>query len=186
MQRILSATRAVDLFGVGKPGFKDGDLSSGILATDLTAAWFNGVQEELLAVIEAAGIAPTSANLTQLLLALRSAGVFQTQATNDSSTKAATTAFANPGSSLAASGYQKLPSGLILQWGSFTSSGAGTSSVSFPIAFPTACRQVFPVLTYGGAGTPPTVTLASGSYSTTGFNVGSTSSLSANYLAIGN
>lgn len=41
--------------------------------------------------------------------------------------------------SLATSGYQKLPGGLILQWGQWTSSGtAGNSvAVAFPIAFPT-------------------------------------------------
>lgn len=41
--------------------------------------------------------------------------------------------------SLAASGYQKLPGGLILQWGT----ASGTSpSVTFPVAFPSACRSV--------------------------------------------
>lgn len=45
------------------------------------------------------------------------------------------------GSSLAGSGYQKLPSGMILQWGSsITSSGSVT--VTFPIAFPTAVSSV--------------------------------------------
>ena len=43
------------------------------------------------------------------------------------------------GSSLAANGYQKLPSGLIIQWGSFSS---GVTSYSFPIAFPTAFRSI--------------------------------------------
>lgn len=45
------------------------------------------------------------------------------------------------GSSLSASGYQKLPSGLIIQWGSVTATYAGTA-VTFPVAFPTACRAV--------------------------------------------
>lgn len=43
-------------------------------------------------------------------------------------------------SSLAASGYQKLPSGLIIQWGS-AAIGSNTT-VTFPIAFPTTCLQV--------------------------------------------
>lgn len=38
--------------------------------------------------------------------------------------------------SLSASGYQKLPSGLIIQWGAIVSAGG---SWSFPIAFPNAC-----------------------------------------------
>lgn len=41
-------------------------------------------------------------------------------------------------SSLAGSGYQKLPSGLIVQWGNVTYSG-----VTFPIAFPTAVLGVY-------------------------------------------
>lgn len=41
-----------------------------------------------------------------------------------------------------ASGYQKFPSGLIVQWGSVvTSAGAGVAVV-FPVAFPSACRTV--------------------------------------------
>ena len=39
--------------------------------------------------------------------------------------------------SLASNGYQRLPSGLILQWGTGSASNGG--SVSFPIAFPNAC-----------------------------------------------
>ncbi|MDN7998038.1 hypothetical protein QZN00_12860 [Burkholderia multivorans] len=43
-------------------------------------------------------------------------------------------------SSLATNGYQKLPSGLILQWGNVIPSSSNTlTTYSFPIAFPTAC-----------------------------------------------
>lgn len=35
----------------------------------------------------------------------------------------------------AASGYQKLPGGLIIQWGEF----AAGANITFPLAFPTAC-----------------------------------------------
>jgi hypothetical protein len=42
------------------------------------------------------------------------------------------------GSSLGSSGWQRLPSGLIVQWGVFT----GQSTTSFPISFPTACNSV--------------------------------------------
>jgi hypothetical protein len=42
--------------------------------------------------------------------------------------------------SLTTNGYQKLPSGLILQWGqTSTFGGEGGQTVTFPIAFPTAC-----------------------------------------------
>jgi hypothetical protein len=41
-------------------------------------------------------------------------------------------------------GYQKLPSGTIIQRGTGTTTN-GTGSVTFPVAFPTACRQVVAV-----------------------------------------
>ena len=41
-------------------------------------------------------------------------------------------------STLAASGYQKFPSGLIVQWGTATVPGTSATTVVFPIAFPTA------------------------------------------------
>lgn len=41
------------------------------------------------------------------------------------------------GASLAASGYQKLPSGLIIQWGGVTTSASADVAWTFPIAFPT-------------------------------------------------
>ncbi|UUZ93259.1 tail fiber protein [Paenibacillus sp. P25] len=43
-------------------------------------------------------------------------------------------------SSLAQNGYQKLPSGLILQWGTVSIPNGGTNTnVNFPIAFPNSC-----------------------------------------------
>ena len=71
MQRISTATKAVDLYGAGKHGFKNGDLAQAIAATDLNAEWFNGAQEELLALIEAAGLAPSDAKLNQVAMALQ-------------------------------------------------------------------------------------------------------------------
>lgn len=40
--------------------------------------------------------------------------------------------------SLAANGYQKLPSGLIINWGQLTPSG-GTATATFALAYQTAC-----------------------------------------------
>jgi hypothetical protein len=62
-----------------------------------------------------------------------------TQAVGNQSTLIANTQFVNPAFSLAANGYVKLPSGLIIQWGiSGSISPNTTGSVNFPIAFPTA------------------------------------------------
>jgi hypothetical protein len=44
--------------------------------------------------------------------------------------------------SLASNGYQKLPSGLIIQWGVFNPSPAGDLTITFPIAFTAAPWEV--------------------------------------------
>ena len=51
--------------------FTEGDPSLGIDATTVTANWLNGVQEELIHILEVAGINPDGATLTQVLGALR-------------------------------------------------------------------------------------------------------------------
>lgn len=64
-----------------------------------------------------------------------------TPATGDRSTKIATTAMFNSEftNSLAVNGYQKLPSGLIMQWGNVLSVGPDVAtSVTYPIAFTSA------------------------------------------------
>jgi hypothetical protein len=45
-------------------------------------------------------------------------------------------------SSASSSGYQKLPSGLIIQWGASTTPSGGSQAVTFPLAFPGAVRSV--------------------------------------------
>lgn len=46
--------------------------------------------------------------------------------------------------SLAVNGYQRLPGGLIIQWGAYTNtiSGQAGLTINFPISFPTACISV--------------------------------------------
>ncbi len=280
----------------------DGDPLASVPPTVPGAHWFYQLGEELRAILTAAGITPDHTNLTQLLTALRSAGVFQTPAQFDNTTKAATTEFVRrqglqlsgvrtitanesiPGTdagkqlivsgsggltltlpaansvpagaaiclstssaygtntiqragtdtilldgfagissfpiaaasdvvlvsngsntwsavsgltklqdsrgefahSLSANGYQKLPSGLIIQVGSFVTSAGGSVAVTFPIAFTTACWAV-PCCQFG-----TNVTLGVDSPSTTGTTirsyVGSTGAgVAANglYVAIG-
>lgn len=85
--------------------------------------------------------------------------------------------------------YQRLPSGLILQWGSFVSSAAGDVDVTFPLVFPTALRSVV---------TSPAVAAGTGYFSTqhdgtvSGFKGASWSatttrvSATVSYVAFGN
>lgn len=46
------------------------------------------------------------------------------------------------GSLQSSNGYQKLPSGLIIQWGTGNGQNGGKNTVYFPIAFPNACLQI--------------------------------------------
>lgn len=73
--------------------FTEGNPATAVPATDVTGDWLNDVQEELLSVLVAAGIAPVKGTQNQILLALRAAGVFTTPPQFDNTTRAATTAF---------------------------------------------------------------------------------------------
>lgn len=70
MERIATATKAVDLFGAGKHGFKDGDPLIPTTPTFLSGAWHNDVQEEISAPIEAWLGALNPADRTQLKQAI--------------------------------------------------------------------------------------------------------------------
>jgi len=91
------------------------------------------------------------------------------------------------GSSTGASGYQKLPSGLIIQWGSFSLPVGSTTSVSFPLTFP---NYVFAVTTSQGHSTSYGYPFAVESLTTSGFTAapdcsGGINSGTGYYIAIG-
>jgi len=69
--------------------------------------------------------------------------------------------------SFAVNGYQKLPSGLYIQWGRYVSTIDGDQSFTFPTAFPNACFNVQTTITTAGAQWQLPVT----SRSTTGFTI---------------
>lgn len=50
--------------------FTEGNPSIGLIATEVTADWLNAVQEEILAVLDEAGITPQKADNTQLKQAI--------------------------------------------------------------------------------------------------------------------
>lgn len=83
-----------------------------------------------------AAVLATSPTLTTAALGNSTA---TTQASTDSSTKVATTAFANPSTTLGSTaGSVTLPGGLILKYGTQTSLGPGNFTITYPVAFPTA------------------------------------------------
>ncbi len=108
-----------------------------------------------------------------------------TAASNDSTTQLATTAFVNPANSIAASGYQTLPSGVIIQWGTSGTNGQGdtTTSISFPITFP---NNAFSVTATGlGAAGFTTTDTHTSAISASGFTVYS-GCTGFDWIAIGN
>ncbi len=71
MKRIQTASAVPDKFGAGKPGFKDGDPETGVVATDLEAAFFDQVQESIVRTIEEAQMALSSTDMDQYVTALK-------------------------------------------------------------------------------------------------------------------
>ncbi|HUO23110.1 MAG TPA: hypothetical protein VMU59_11395 [Caulobacteraceae bacterium] len=99
MERIDTSNVALNLFGPGKNGFLAGNPTSGILATKLSALWFNNIQEELCSFIEAQGLALNAGDFTQLAqavtaVALAKAAAAQAAAAIDAQTRA-NTAYTN-------------------------------------------------------------------------------------------
>lgn len=147
MHRIDHATATVDNL------FTEGDPVGGVAATVMTDDWANAIQEEICAVLAAAGITLDKANNAQLLAALVALGVraattaltgvvelattAETVAGTDADRAVTPAGLAGFAKSLAANGYAKLPGGLILQWGMNNSSPAG-ETVTFPLAWPNA------------------------------------------------
>lgn len=76
-------------------------------------------------------------------------------------------AFQGANQSLAASGYQKLPGGLIVQWGRNTS----PASTTFPIAFPSAALRALAQVDLAGAASQGSGQYNIATLTTTGFTV---------------
>lgn len=66
MHRIDTTNKAVDLFGAGKHGWRDGNKALGINATEFNAAMMNMIQEELCALPEGIGMTLDPNNRTQI------------------------------------------------------------------------------------------------------------------------
>ena len=170
---------------------------SGANLTKLTAANISS-GTATINITGNAGTVTTNANLTGPItsvgnvtsvansIALPGSPTTTTQASNDSSTNIATTAFANPANSIGANGYQTLPSGLIIQWGTVTAAvSAGSQSVSFGITFPNNVFSVQAQATSASGISGGDVGYATMTATTTsGFTMERT--CSRNWIAIGN
>lgn len=133
MDRINGAN-TVDI-GSGRRGFRNRNLGAGLSGTQVDAAFMNALQEEVVGIIEAAGLTPDDGDWGQLLAALGSL-------------------YGGAGS-LAANGWWKMPGGLIIQWGAVARASrvlSASTVVTFPLAFPNSCWVVIPTLDYDDAG----------------------------------
>lgn len=105
----------------------------------------------------------------------------------------ALSSFTGSNQSLAASGYQKLPGGLIIQWGTATSSGttAGNITATYPTAFPNATlwRGAVPSSSSGQnqiINTHATVTTSAATFTAVNASTAAiTTGISCYWLAIG-
>lgn len=140
-----------------------GDIASGKMIElyyDGTNMVFNNcprVPKADLATTATSATSATTATTATTANALASGATGVTPTGGDNSTKVPTTAFfrgefTGANQSLGTNGYQKLPGGLILQWG-YNAGNAAGFTVSFPTAFPNAVVNVTGqcALIYSGA-----------------------------------
>lgn len=150
-----------------------GNPQTGTPATDLDDDYFDMLQEELCSVVEASGASLEKGRHDQLLTALRALllsrknpfgdikldGTVQKALENLGLGEAAkrnvgtgANQIPDMGSfmlSASVPGYQKLPSGLIIQWGPIDVPLTSQDTVTyFPIAFPNRCLRVFATQDY--------------------------------------
>ncbi|WP_024617645.1 gp53-like domain-containing protein [Pseudomonas kilonensis] len=85
--------KSVPSAGLSNGRFVDEDPLAGKPGSLIPASWGNGVTQELLNVIQAAGIVPSEALYNQLLTALRGSGLFLTAPLFDNSRAVATTEY---------------------------------------------------------------------------------------------
>ncbi|MDH2092570.1 fusion protein [Rhizobium pusense] len=134
----------------GTDGTGTGDVVGPSSATDNFPVAFDSTSGKLIKAITGAiaalhGLTPAADRMpyfnggsSAALATLTSFG----RSLIDDADAAAAWATLGAGQALAASGWQRLPSGLIVQWGGATSGSGGSSTVAFPTAFPNAVYRV--------------------------------------------
>lgn len=166
----------VSSFSAGTTGFTPSTTTTGAVTLAGTLAVANGGTGVTTSTGTGAGVHADSPTFTGTPLST-------TAANGTNNTQIATTAFAYGLLSTAAQGYTKLANGLIFQWGTYNPGGPDSSTaVTFPIAFPTACRvaQGQPtVLSTNQLGT------TAGSITRFGCSFTCNTALAASYIAIG-
>lgn len=193
MQRIDGSTRSATLpvpaatgAGASSPGFfSRGDPLTGTPPTTLDADWANMIQEEIIAPVVAAGIAPDKADHGQLLAAMRA--LFAPKTTP-----------VDPNAGVAIGGGEfsvPLAGGIILKGGTVSGTySEGQVSHNFAAAFPNQCFIVVPVAINAGSSTTKDIWSQRVAKSAAAFTVmlqlgggGTTNSIDGfDWIAIGN
>lgn len=164
MHRIDTPTAQKDKFGAGKNGFTRGNPQTGTPATDLDDDYFDSIQEELAAIIEASGAALDKSKRNQVLTAMKALLLSREHPFADikaDGAAAVAEALSNLGLGAAAkkdigtgagqvpdmssfvfnlggsgAAYNWLPGGNLIQMGRATTSTTGQQLVSIPITYP--------------------------------------------------
>ncbi|MGV4260928.1 gp53-like domain-containing protein [Citrobacter freundii] len=165
MHRIDTPTAQKDKFGAGKNGFTRGNPQTGTPATDLDDDYFDSIQEELAAIVEASDAVLDKSKRNQVLTAMKAlllsrehpfadikadGAAAVAEALSNLGLKSAaqrdvgtgTNQIPDMASFAAGPGWMKFPSGKIIQYGYQTSGASGAIIVNFPIPFPTQCYGV--------------------------------------------
>lgn len=154
-----------------------GNPSSGTPATKPGPYWYHMVMEELMAIINAAGITPAHGNLTQLLTALTELMPQYSDQTG----------------LLSANGWVSIPlkiagvkRKLIIQWGTASISGLGGSSFTYPITFPNAVFALIGTVNDGSATSVFSTAFVTGAPKVSGsFRLSDSSTRTVAWCAIG-
>ncbi|WP_168401085.1 gp53-like domain-containing protein [Erwinia amylovora] len=142
----------------------NGNVAGGVSPTIMDAGWFNAVQDELINVLALAGITPDQTDSMQVAKALKRTFV-----------PYSSFEMIQSGSNGSNSGYQKLPSGLIIQWISANGINS-TGTTALPIVFPNA--TLFAIVT-------DAVANSSASFVGVAWNIGATTKASVGWIGNG-
>lgn len=173
-----------ELYTIGSERLADGSITEAKLSASVAGSGLVGGLGTALSV----NTDNSTVEINSDILKVKDLGIGVTQIANDavSFVKQLSTDWTK---STATSGYQKLPSGLYIQWGITSSLATGTTTtITLPTAFPTACLQVIPgVRNNSAVVTTSTGQWGSGNYTTTAFDLYNRTSVSLtfNYLAVG-
>jgi hypothetical protein len=166
-----SATAAFN--GSGITNLNATAISSGVIANTYTTA--NTANQSDAIVVRDTGGNFAANTITANLIG---------SVTGASSLNVLTSAFTGANQSLTSPGWQKLPGGLMLQWGYVTATTqAVAQTVNFPTSFPTACLLVLTQIDFRSGSS-----FAGGYLSVTSFNTASFNcfyTMSRYYIAIG-